>query len=121
MPGRVLTTAYDGANRTVQGNGQVNGVNIAYVSKISYWPHGATYKSWYGNQLAHTNWSFNSRLQPAQMWDAFQDSPNFFVFKHEPTIGRATSATTTVHNLPVTLNTDHRGQVARNRVHPVRL
>ncbi len=34
----------------------------------------------YGNQLAHSNLTFNSRLQPIALWDALGDNPNNFVF-----------------------------------------
>ncbi len=54
--GRVLTTAYDGAERPITVTGQpTSGSATTYVQPISnspeYWPHGAPYAYQYANQV----------------------------------------------------------------------
>jgi|GEM_PF-3038403 len=68
--GRVVTNAYDGANRLQSVSGKLNNVTTAYVSGMTYWPHGALSQYTRGNGL----WSiatYNSRLQPVQMNEEF--------------------------------------------------
>lgn len=78
--GRVVSTAYDGANRVAAVTGTRGGAATPYLSHLSYAPHGALTKSWYANGLAHTGYLFTGRLQPRYIWDAFGDDPNRFVF-----------------------------------------
>src|SRR3982751_6605740 len=78
--GRIVTTGYDGANRTLAVTGNLGGVVTKYVGDpnqqygpVNYWPHGEPYYYSYGNGLTHAA-SFNARLQPTESYDALNNT-----------------------------------------------
>ena len=81
--GRVITTAYDGANRPLSVKGQSGTSQTSYVSSVSYQPQGAPSKVSYGNNVVRT-WSYNSRLQPSAWWDAVGDSSSNYLLMENP-------------------------------------
>ena len=70
--GRVVTTGFDAANRVASVGGALSGVTTAYVSNMSYWPHGAPYYFTYGNGLWRVA-AYNARLQPLETYDALNN------------------------------------------------
>ncbi|MGH8245541.1 MAG: hypothetical protein ACREUU_03815, partial [Gammaproteobacteria bacterium] len=61
--GRVITYAYDGANRIESATGTKGTVTTNYASAFQYAPHGAITQMTLGNQLTETA-EYNNRLQP---------------------------------------------------------
>jgi hypothetical protein len=59
---RVVTTAYDGANRTNAVSGVLGTVATSYTSNVSYTAFGSALSYLYGNNLARLN-GYNTRLQ----------------------------------------------------------
>lgn len=81
--GRVVSTAYDGANRAITVNGSIGGAQSTYISTAAYYPHGAAYYYDYGNGIFPV-WIFNSRLQPVTIYATWNNSPNDFYFMETP-------------------------------------
>jgi RHS repeat-associated protein len=86
--GRVIATAYDGANRPAYLKGTLGSTATPYVGSstnwIQYWPHGVPYKAAFGNGLWRTLSSVNGHLQPTAYWDAVNDNPNQFLRIEDP-------------------------------------
>ncbi len=86
--GRVIATAYDGANRPAYLKGTLGSTATPYVGSstnwIQYWPHGVPYKVAFGNGLWRTLSSVNGHLQPTAYWDAVNDNPNQFLRIEDP-------------------------------------
>jgi RHS repeat-associated protein len=76
--GRVVSTSYDGANRALTVTGRLAGVSKTYVSEAMYWPHGALYALFYGNQVVPV-YTYNSRLQAAQLYTTVGNNPNSYL------------------------------------------
>jgi RHS repeat-associated protein len=73
--GRVVNTGFDGANRPVSVTGSNAGANKAYVSGITYWPHGSPSSLALGNGLQSSS-QFNSRLQIISLAATLNGSQN---------------------------------------------
>ncbi len=84
--GRVVATGYDAANRVSAVTGTLAGQNTSYVSNLAYTPHGAPYSYMYGNDQRPNGknlWpgsTYNSRLQPTQIYGWFNDDGDQFVY-----------------------------------------
>ena len=76
--GRTVLTSYDSAGRVSGITGLLGSNSTTYLSNISYWPHGAVYQQKYGNHLWRS-YTFNSRLQVNQQWDAVDNNPYYFL------------------------------------------
>ena len=76
--GRVVTTAYDGANRVSQVSGLMNGLATTYAIPSGYCPHGEPEWITYGNTLVR-GFLYNSRLQPTYIADALNNSAQQFL------------------------------------------
>jgi RHS repeat-associated protein len=76
--GRTVLTSYDSAGRVSGITGLLGSTSTTYLSNISYWPHGAVYQQKYGNNLWRS-YTFNSRLQVNQQWDAIYNAPSYFL------------------------------------------
>jgi RHS repeat-associated protein len=77
--GRVVTTAYDGANRVSGVSGTLNGQVTPYVSNLGYAAHGAVQ----GFKFANNVWrgfAYNNRLQFYQGWDTIGSNPSAYLF-----------------------------------------
>jgi len=90
--GRVVTTSYDGANRANEVAGSYNSVGTTYVPEVTYFPHGGTQYTEYGNNLWRTGY-YNSRLQVTGLVDAIGNSPSGYLFLEYPIQYGATPAT----------------------------
>ena len=73
--GRVIATAYDGANRPNSLTGTKNGTPTTYLSGLSYAPHGGFGTFTLGNQLTR-NHTYNNRLQPTELTDRVPSQNN---------------------------------------------
>lgn len=71
--GRVVTTAYDGANRVSALSGNMDGVGISYLSQFTYTPSGGTTQYQRGNNVWRQT-AYNSRLQTAGYIDLVNNS-----------------------------------------------
>ena len=73
--GRVITTGYDGAERTAQVTGSISGQQTNYLSQLVYAPQGAPTQYCYGNSLCR-QLSYNNRLQLGSTTDMLNNSPS---------------------------------------------
>ena len=81
--GRVITTAYDGAERPTGVTGQPSGgLATNYVSPLAgnqeYWPHGALYAYQYANSVVPVT-TFDKVLRPAANWATVNNSANNYL------------------------------------------
>lgn len=70
--GRVVTTAYDGANRVSSLSGNLDGAGANYLSQFTYAPSGGTLQYQRGNNVWRQT-TYNSRLQTASYIDLVND------------------------------------------------
>ena len=84
--GRLVTTGYDTANRPETMSGKLGSASTNYVLGAGYWPHGAPYWIWYGNNVV-PGAAYNSRLQPSSIWATVNNTPNAYVFMENPGYG----------------------------------
>ncbi len=71
--GRVVTTAYDGANRANSTTGILAGQRTPYASGISYAPHGAPLSFTIGNGIS-PGFTYNNRLQISSLCASIGDN-----------------------------------------------
>jgi YD repeat-containing protein len=77
--GRVIATAYDGANRPLQVTGSLHGTNTNYLTGAWYWPHGAVGYYTYANNVVPA-FAYNMHFQPTKIYAAINDSANSVLF-----------------------------------------
>jgi hypothetical protein len=86
--GRVVATNYDGGEPGERGDRESQRAANAFVSGVTYAPHGVPAFFTYRNQLARTL-GYNSRLQLSSYQDALQNSPTSILFSVSPNWGAA--------------------------------
>jgi RHS repeat-associated protein len=74
--GRVVTMAYDGAERAIGVRGSLNGQSTSYISGVSYAPQGVAQQYSYGNQLWRSL-TFTQREEWATSDDERNQDPGY--------------------------------------------
>ena len=91
--GRVVTTAYDSANRTNAVTGQFNSAQTNYVANLTYAPFGGPALYQYGNNLwRQTN--YNNRLQTSGFIDLLNTNTGSELLNASLTGGQQTATAT---------------------------